>query len=274
MVKPRTPARRNGQRSSPWRMVRMTVLFFVLLVTGLSTWSTKVRVANWERTLWVAIYPINADGTMASARYIATLDASAFAPIDAFFAREAARYSIKLSHPVGTHLYAPVTEIPPSLAPNAGLLGTIIWSLKLRYWAWHATHGRDEATPDAQVFVLYHDPDITAAVRHSLGLEKGMLGVVYAFAAPRATQPNDVVIAHELMHTLGASDKYDPDNDAPLYPEGYAEPNRKPLMPQVHAEIMAGRMMLSPTSWEMPESLEAIVMGPQTASEIHWKRRS
>jgi hypothetical protein len=76
------------------------------------------------------------------------------------------------------------------------------------------------------------------------------------------------------MHTLGASDKYDPDSNAPRYPEGYAEPNRKPLMPQVRAEIMAGRMMLSPTSWEMPESLEAVVMGPQTAFEIHWKGRS
>jgi len=81
-----------------------------------------------------------------------------------------------------------------------------------------------------QVFVLYHDPDRTESVPHSLGLEKGMLGVVYAFAARRATAPNGIVIAHELMHPLGATDKYDPATDEPRFPEGYADPERKPLL--------------------------------------------
>jgi hypothetical protein len=99
-----------------------------------------------------------------------------------------------------------------------------------------------------------------------------MLGVVHAFAARRAAAPNDVVITHELMHTLGATDKYDPETDAPRFPDGYAEPDRQPLLPQVHAEIMAGRMMISPTTWEMPDSLEAVVMGAQSAREIHWER--
>ena len=34
------------------------------------------------------------------------------------------------------------------------------------------------------------------------------------------TGPNNVVIAHELLHTVGATDKYDPVTDAPRIPDG------------------------------------------------------
>jgi len=255
----------------PWRALRLTVLGFILVLTGLGAWLSKARTASWQRPLWVAIYPINADASDASTRYIASLGDEAFAPIDAFFAREAARYGVALTGPVETHLYAALAERPPELRPNSGALASIWWSLKLRYWAWRVTHERKETTPDVQVFVLYHDPERTESVPHSLGLEKGMLGVVYAFAARRATAPNGIVIAHELMHTLGATDKYDPATDEPRYPEGYADPERKPLLPQVRAEIMAGRMVLSRSDWEMPESLNAVVVGAQSAREIHWQ---
>ncbi len=259
-------------RGSPWRILRVTALLLLLLVTGLSTWLTKLRTASWERPLWVAIYPINADNTDVSSHYVARLNQTAFAAIDAFFAREGARYSLALSHPVEAHLYAPILELPPALPQRPGVVTTMLWSLKLRYWSWRVTSSRDEATPDVKVFVLYHDPDVTEAVPHSLGLEKGMLGVVFAFAADRAVEPNDIVITHELMHTLGATDKYNPDNDEPSFPDGYAEPDRKPLTPQPSAEIMAGRMMLSPTSWDMPDSLDDVVIGTKSAREINWKR--
>lgn len=267
--RPAAPAMRTSR--FPWRALRVIILSFVLVLTGLGAWLSKARTASWNRPLWVAIYPINADASEASTRYIATLGEDAFAPIDTFFAREAARYDVALKGPVETHLYAAVGEKPPELRPNAGALASIWWSLKLRYWAWRVTHTRSEATPDVQVFVLYHDPDRTEGVPHSLGLEKGMLGVVYAYAARRATAPNSIVITHELMHTLGATDKYDPATDAPRFPEGYADPERKPLLPQVRAEIMAGRMALSGTEWEMPESLGAVVVGAQSAREIHWQ---
>jgi hypothetical protein len=71
------------------------------------------------------------------------------------------------------------------------------------------------------------------------------------------------------MHTLGATDKYAA-NNMPDYPAGYAEPYREPLFPQTAAEIMGGRIPLSPTRARMPESLDEVVVGVQTAAEIHW----
>ena len=50
--------------------------------------------------------------------------------------------------------------------------------------------------------------------------------MVYAFATPEMDGENDVVIAHELLHTVGASDKYLPGNDAPRFPDGYGDPNQ------------------------------------------------
>jgi hypothetical protein len=87
------------------------------------------------------------------------------------------------------------------------------------------------------------------------------------------TRPNNVVIAHELLHTLGASDKYDYASLAPLFPIGYAEPEREPLHPQPLTEIMAGRRALDPQTFEMPDSLTEVRVGAATALELRWIRQ-
>jgi len=76
-----------------------------------------------------------------------------------------------------------------------------------------------------------------------------------------------VVIAHELLHTLGATDKYDPDGQ-PLYPIGFADFIAEPCYPQSMAEIMAGRIPLSPGKAEIPKNLAETVIGYATAAEI------
>jgi hypothetical protein len=109
-------------------------------------------------------------------------------------------------------------------------------------------------------------------VAHSLGLKEGLIGIVHAFATRPMTPTNSVVIAHELLHTLGATDKYDPASGRPRHPEGYAEPEREPRHPQTAAELMAGRIPLSPGRAEIPESLDQVVVGRVTAREIGWLR--
>ena len=86
---------------------------------------------------------------------------------------------------------------------------------------------------------------LRAELPHSVGLRKLLLGVAHVFANRRQQPVNNVVIAHELMHTLGATDKYDPANNLPIFPQGFAEPDREPLYPQRFAEIMGGRIPIS-----------------------------
>jgi hypothetical protein len=97
-----------------------------------------------------------------------------------------------------------------------------------------------------------------------------LIGVVHAFATRSMAGSNNIVIAHELMHTLGATDKYDLSTGAPLYPGGFAQPDRQPRYPQPSAEIMAGRRAVSATDFDMPSSLKDVVVGPATADEIRW----
>lgn len=102
-----------------------------------------------------------------------------------------------------------------------------------------------------------------------MGLQKGLIGVIHAFADKRQNPQNSVVMAHEIFHTVGATDKYDQHNH-PHYPDGYAEPNKSPLHPQKYAEIMAGRIAVSDRRAVIPSSLKQVRVGETTAKEINW----
>jgi hypothetical protein len=141
------------------------------------------------------------------------------------------------------------------------------FSLKLRWYAWREAG----STPDVRIFVMYYAPRAGRALEHSLGLPEGRIGVVRAFASPASTGANQVVIAHELLHTVGAQDKYD-QHGHPIAPHGYADPGRQPPWPQERAELMAGRIPLGPAESRMPASLAECVVGEATAKEISWLR--
>ena len=261
------------QRTGTFRQVRILILLAVLLVVSVTTCQDRYRSTRWRVPLFVSIYPIAADDSPITRAYIQALDAGYFAPIDRFFEREARRYGIGIDEPVKTRLRAELAQRPPLRSPGDSMLATAAWSLKLRYWAWRES-GHLREPEDIRIFVLYHDPSLTPVVPHSLGIPQGLIGVVYAFAAPEMDGANDVVIAHELLHTLGATDKYDPKTDSPTYPSGYGDPRQIPLYPQTNAELMAGRRMLSASRWEQPRDLDEVVVGPATALEIRWPRQA
>jgi hypothetical protein len=254
-------------------MLRILILLLVLLVVATKTWQDRYLSTRWHDPLYVAIYPIAADDSPVTRTYLAALDVERFKPIDRFFAGEAERYHLDTNEPFRTRLRAELQDLPPQRAPDAGLLATALWSLRLRYWAWRVS-GHAHDPEDIRMFVLYHDPTLTPTVPHSLGLVKGLIGVVYAFAAPEMNGENNVVIAHELLHTVGATDKYNFGDDAPRFPEGYGDPAQKPLFPQLTAELMAGRRVLAPDKWQQAASLDEVVVGPVTALEIRWPQHA
>jgi hypothetical protein len=253
-----------------WKNVRILILLLLLLGVALHTWFDRRATQSWKETLWVGIYPLNADGTDGAQHYIATLRPKDFAGIEEFLAREAHRYGVALEQPVHIELYPQGVELPPVLERDAGPLSVAWWSLKLRWYASRETDVPGRAPPRVRLFVLYHDPSTLDRVPDSHGLQKGLVGVVHVFAQASMAGSNNIVITHELMHTLGATDKYDLANGAPLYPLGYAEPHQNPLYPQAQAEIMAGRRALAAHEFDMPGGLREVLVGPATALEIRW----
>lgn len=254
-----------------FKKFRITLLLLVLAFVGLSSWLTKLRSTDWDRELWVVVYPVNGDGSEASARYIKRLQQAVFDPIESFMQREAQSYRLPIREPVTIKLANEVNELPPPRPHTRNIAEIVWWSLKTRYWAWRVNDFEGPAN-DIQLFVLYFDPDKYDVLDHSIGLQKGMIGIVNAFATRRMAAKNNVVIAHELLHTVGATDKYDLNTNQPRWPDGYAAPDQQPLYPQSQAEIMGGRVPLSKTEAEMPKSLFYTVIGPQTAKEINWIR--
>jgi uncharacterized integral membrane protein len=271
-VRSATPERATSWRAT-FRQARILILLLILAAVSVTTCRTHYLSTRWRVPLYVAIYPIAADASPVTRAYVGALDAERFKPIDGFFEREAKRYGVGIDNPVKTRLRPALVDHPPQRAPDASILATALWSLKLRYWAFRES-GHVAEPEDIRMFVLYHDPALTPVVPHSLGIPQGLIGVVYAFAAPDMDGTNDVVIAHELLHTVGATDKYDPGTNAPTFPSGYGDPRQVPLYPQGAAELMAGRRMLSATRWEQPDDLDEVVVGPATALEIRWLKRT
>ncbi len=248
------------------RKLRYLILLLILLFVAVNEALIRLRTTSWEHSLWVRIYAVNGDGRAATQRYIEGLDAGRYQPIEDFVNREAQRYGIGIDA-IEVEYGGQLDAHPPQPPAGDSIVENVWWSLRFRAWAWRRAWGRDDG--DIELFVSYFDTATTEALRHSVGLQGGLIGIIYAFADPQYRGSNQVVITHELMHTLGAGDKYGPDN-LPLLPQGYADPLQVPLYPQRKAEIMGGRIPLSPVAARMPESLREVTIGIYTAAEIRW----
>lgn len=250
-----------------FRKFRILILLLVLATVALGAWRANARLTAWEHTVHVAVYPIAADDSPNTAKFIGELNDESYAEIGQWLQEQTTRFGRTVLKPVAIRVAPPLRERPPLPPRHPSALDAVTWSLKLRWWAWQ----HDEISgpkPQVRLFVLFHDPERSPAVPHSTGLNKGQIGVIHAFASRLQRRQNAVVIAHELLHTFGASDKYDLTTSLPLFPQGYAEPELEPRLPQRLAEIMGGRIPIDDRQAKIPDSVADTLIGPETAREI------
>ena len=250
--------------------VRLAILLVVLAFVALGALLDRRRSTDWDAPLRVTVYPLAADP--AAAAYAGGLDEADFDAIEAFFAEEAMRHGVALEEPVRLRVSRAVTGLPPMPPREAGPLGVAAWSLRFRWWAWRVAANDPLPPPDVQVFALYHVPDGGTPVPDSLGLSKGLMAIAHLYADAGAAGSNRVVLAHELLHTLGATDKYDRATGQPVVPDGLGDPSQSPRYPQHYGEIMAGRIATGAREASVPEDLSRMLVGPATAQEIGWTR--
>lgn len=253
-----------------FKLIRIVILLTVLLVVASSTLLDHTRATDWDRPLYVSIYPLLAEGNSRgeSRRFMQQLKSRTFKPVEQYFTRELKRHGKKVDRPVIVTLHSAIQTQPPGLGVDASRLAIGIWSLKLRYWAWRAAGSVDGVPGDVRIFVSYHPAGQQELLERSTALRKGHIGLVNARASRSSNAMNNIIIVHELLHALGASDKYNLTNGQPLAPQGLANPKRRPVYPQKIAEIMAARIPLSSSRWRSPANIGQTMIGPQTAQEI------
>ena len=252
------------------RTFRLFILLAVAAAIALFHFTRDTGPPGWERPLKVVIYPENADGSARARSHIESLEPGRFQAVEDFMAEQAARYSLEIEKPFVLEVAAPITGAPT--APDyESFWAHLRWGISLRLWYWTFDGKRHDA--DITVIARYRAAESSGPL-HSLGIPAMNLVVANLETGADVHGLNNVVVAHELLHTVGASDLYDLETGLPEYPEGYAEPDREPLYPQSAAELMAGRIPLAQGRAVQATRLEQVIIGARTAHEVGWRKPS
>lgn len=253
---------------------RVAFLLVVLAIVALWAWRdvrSRRERNSWDRPLSVALVlvrrgPIGNEAATAFAARIPELDAR--------MADERRRYGESAMHPFVFTYVGPVDAVEGPPLSGEGWLDAAKHAFALWRWtsAVDSVAHLDSSAYDSRVYVVARPP--ASAQRELIegeSQEGGRLGTVEVELDSSMADFALFVAAHELFHTLGASDKYDAAGRT-LVPQGLAEPNLVPTYPQRFAEIMARNRPIAPGVEEPPVSLEELAVGPATALEIGWTR--
>jgi len=191
--------------------------------------------------------------------------------LEAALEREYARYRRDSLRPFAFVAFGPIDlqeSVPAS--PNEGIVAAVKYAWELSRF----TSDIDEraAVPsrgfDARIYVVVRAPSERGFVEGA-SEQGGRIGVALAELDESTVGLTAFVAAHELFHTLGATDRYGPDGRTSI-PDGLAEPDKQPLYPQRYAELMARNRPLDADREVPPASLDELRIGAKTAAEVGW----
>jgi hypothetical protein len=266
-------AQRVLRASTSYRS-RVSVLcsiLIALLLWGAHDWSDRRARVAWQKPLRVALVLVTRQPV--PEQTLELLTGRSF-DLERRLAREYSRYTGRAQAPIEIVVrgVAADAEAPPSLAGD-GVLDLVLHAT--RQWRWTKaidSQARVEHGYDARVYlVLKPARGLGPAFVEGESEYGGRVGIAQADIAPDTIDFALFVVAHELFHTLGATDKYDEAGLA-RFPNGFAEPARSALYPQPGAEVMARGVPIAPGSERPPETLEELYVGETTARELGWKR--
>jgi len=261
----------EAERRRTFRRVR--VLLWLAAPLGAAGYSYSVRRERgqrrtWDRTLAVRVVLLAADPASPEAALLA----ASLPALAGRLADEALRHRGPGPAPFAFAAQGPVAwKDPLPLGPAEDSLlarvrhALVLWSTLRRI---DEAAGPVEGPADARVYVQV---ERAAAGPRSFAEGAGALGGEVALVRT-GVGAGDVglalsAIGHELLHCLGATDKYDAAGHA-REPEGLVEPGRAGA--QRFAEWMVGEVPVGPGRGRLPDSLSELAVGEVTAREIGW----
>ena len=253
-----------------FKSLRILALLIVLM-SVLATYMLQRNInKNWSGARSIKIIPVYADDKPSTHDFVESIKVEDFQEIVSYLEKNASVYDLDLSNALLIDLEAPIDKLPPALPdPQSGYLSQVLWSLKLRWWAWQH-EGDDYSDGQIRLFVMYQSPVENVRLPHSTGLRNGLLGLIHARALRKDKRLHNVILVHELLHIYGASDKYNLLTGEPLFPQGYFKPEQRPVLPQRYAELMGRSIPISQSEFKVAERLSQTRIGELTAREIGW----
>jgi hypothetical protein len=226
----------------------------------------------WDRPLEVGVVLVQAVAAPIEPATAALLQKRVSA-LKSALASEYTRY-----HPGSASLFHFQSFGPVSTAETLPSIEGEEWyaPVKQAYQLWRYTSALDRAGQvpsrglDSRIYVLMEGiKDEREKFVEGFSQQGGHFGIARVQLDESTVDLALFVVAHELFHTLGATDKYGAAGNA-LIPEGLGDPNQVPLYPQLKTEVMARNRVLGRGKEAVPESLDELSVGPLTAREIGW----
>ena len=272
-----------GKIRFPYRKALAILAFLIVLVYAASVLYRERSRFAWKRPLKVAIIAFMVDLPPNYSYYIerfmeetgkeyVDFDNHTLPDMEGWFQQEHERYGGTVKSVLEIQIFGPynTTTPPPSPIVEGGFFKRYAAYKKFKAYfkEMDKREGLDPGEFDARIYVQFVRGRY-GGISESYASRREMLGLANCFLDPRAIENNLMVILHELGHVLGATDHYD-EAGLPIFPDGYADTGKEPLLPQDKAELMAGRIPISEGSAEEVQNLGEVMIGPKTAREIGW----
>jgi hypothetical protein len=258
-----------------WFWVRVSLLLAVLAIVLLYAWRDVARRkerTEWNRTVDVAVVVVRDGAVDPSA--LSALRSQTSALEDAL-AAQSSRYRASPRRPFSFVAFGPVDlRTPIPVPPGDGFVSAAKYAYNLHSFS--ADIDERAGVPsrgfDARIYLVVRTPSARGFVEGQ-SEHGGRVGIAQAELDESTVDLALFVAAHELFHTLGATDRYGADGRT-VFPEGLAEPERAPLLPQRYVELMARNRPIDAEHEVPPQSLAELSVGAKTASEIGWSSAS
>lgn len=272
------PASPPGETSFRRKYFRHRLLVLLGALLFVLTWRARIvmderRPVAWSATHPVLVCPLLTPGV--DREFTRERAREAEAVLEAWF-QEQFLSCTGVEHSPVRFAFAPavpVDALPPSL-PEAhdSFLDRLTGVREFLRWFRSHEDRFPELPEHASRLYLLVQSELGAAwdpSRDGVSTRRGRLGIVLADDDQERWENTLCVLAHEMLHTVGALDRRRDDMRI-AFPEGFAEPERTPLYPQDFAEVMALGKPLSAEREALVESLDELVLGEVTAREIGW----
>jgi hypothetical protein len=258
-----------GSRFYYARLTLLLALLFVVVTYAIHDVRSRHARKEWDHTLSVAIVVIRHgavdDGSINALRDRAPALASRLES-------ELHRYAPSAKAPFAFTVFGAIDGMQPAPTVNGdGLVALASYAWDLHRWTSNIDSRVNlvAGAYDSRIYVTAEPPTSKKHMIEGASEPGGRVGVVTVDLDALTIDYALAVIAHELFHTLDATDKYDEGGHTRV-PDGLAEPDLAPRFPQRLVEVMAQGRPTSPTEEKTLDVIDELAVGPATAREVGW----